>query len=64
MVVCLPLARPLIFIEFANRLLSRRPISTLIRLGSNILRALIRIVMIASLAHHQHLPPALPSLMF
>jgi hypothetical protein len=48
------LARPLTCIEHVNRL-PRRPISTLIRLGSNPLRALIQIVMIGYWAHRQQI---------
>jgi hypothetical protein len=48
------LARPLTCIEHVNGL-SRRPISTLIRLGSNPLRALIQIVMIGYWAHRQQI---------
>jgi hypothetical protein len=48
------LAPPLIFIEHANDLLNHRLISTLIRLGSNILWTLIQIFMIVSWSHRGH----------
>jgi hypothetical protein len=47
------LALPLISMEYADELPSRSPISTLIRQGSNILHALIQIVMIDFWTHHQ-----------
>jgi hypothetical protein len=48
-----PLAPPIIFIEHTNGIRSRKVIRTLMRLGSNILSALIRIVMVVFCAHHK-----------